>query len=1368
MPNSSADRDPLDRLAEEFVARYRAGQRPSLTEYGERHPELADQIRDLFPALVEMEQLKPVTADHTGAFTPAVEPSDPTRIGEFRILRRVGHGGMGIVYEAVQESLGRHVALKLLPIDALADPKRLERFRREAKAAAKLHHTNIVPVFGTGESDGRHYYAMQFIAGHPLDAVIDEVRRLKEKSPLAKSRAVSEVAAALMTGTFARSEPPSNPDLQAVTASAAQNTRVALAASPSEPSSPALSGSLSDGGHHYWATVARIGAQAADALVYAHAQGILHRDIKPANLLLDLRGTVWVTDFGLAKATDADDLTHAGDIVGTLRYMAPERFDGQGDHRADVYALGLTLYELLTLKPAFAAESRAKLVEQVLAASPPKPRSINPAIPRDLETIVLKAIARDPAMRYASASEMADDLRRYQEDRPIRARRASSAEQAWRWCRRNPAVAGLIAAVLVVFAAGAGVATFFAVRAQAERERAEGQRTKAEQREEEANLAREKLATEQAGTRHLLYVSQMNHASVALSEGRIAHVLEILEETTPKPGEPDLRGWEWYYLDRLTRPMGRSFSLPGVGSPTGEGQDPSLQARPVVFSADGSRVACTNLETGGYRFQVSDVATGRVIARLPASGPPLAIAALIFNYSSLPQPILSSDGRTLAAWTDSSTRVKAWEVDSGRELSMPAVLQIDGGSSLRNFQASSKVFPEATGVRWLESTTIPQVLGFGLPFDQLWMPGGPGDRRSEGRLNLGAPRKSPDYLSHHWDRVSGQLTTHSFRPGDGKTILSLYEASADGRIGLFRPMNLGGGPGSRPASNVTTECWDIVASPPRRLWALTGAPLSMAISPGGKMVAMGDANSWTVYRAEGAGGEPQIMWKATIPPIMRNSGVSAVSDDGRIAFTQSNTLTILSRETLPPTGPFREEEVTRQKIFYHRDSYMFPKQFSPDSRTLLTADRSSGIVREWDAIPEVLNDHTPGPSMMSSDSRFAIEFLVTEPGGFAGPSVRDLILKNAKTGKEVGRIPGQGAILFPSFVAGSQRLLVTSIVYGKGFGLGPSAQAKWTLYDTDGLRQIATGEPSAGSMVFGVAGPEAPGGRWLIEGVGQGEFIVRDPMTGNPTCRVKAPENGVVAGFAFNRAEDRVVVVTSTQGAPVPGTLTSSGSLSVWMCDPASGAAIWDRKDLDNCIAPERQGGFFGSRGSVPIVWSPDEQRLLVRYQATQTEGRVWVGQSTSGTPERTLAGPADAKNQSGPRSVIAWMSLDPSGRRVAVSGGKEVRIWDLDLGSLIATLRDFDGVASETIFNSDSSRLFTLDNPLFTGPRTGRGSRIVVWDVVTGRLLLVLQPPPLVLSGGGDGGFISSERNLQYQDGKLTQTTFRELRVFDGNPVKE
>src|SRR5262249_21125255 len=153
-------------------------------------------------------------------------------------------------------------------------------------------------------------------------------------------------------------------------------------------------------------------------------QGVLHRDIKPSNLLLDETGNVWVTDFGLAKAaSDSDDLTHTGDVVGTLRYMAPERFNGPGDVRSDVYALGLTLYELLTLRPAFEEADRNKLVKQVMHGEPPRPRQLNPRVPRDLETVVLKAIARDPAHRYATAEDFGTDLQRFLDDEPILARR---------------------------------------------------------------------------------------------------------------------------------------------------------------------------------------------------------------------------------------------------------------------------------------------------------------------------------------------------------------------------------------------------------------------------------------------------------------------------------------------------------------------------------------------------------------------------------------------------------------------------------------------------------------------------------------------------------------------------------------------------------------------------------------------------------------------------------------------------------------------------------------------------------------------------------------------------------------------------------
>jgi tetratricopeptide (TPR) repeat protein/tRNA A-37 threonylcarbamoyl transferase component Bud32 len=288
---------------------------------------------------------------------------------------------MGIVYEAVQESLGRHVALKVIHHLHL-DARRRQRFQREAQAVAQLHHTNIVPIFGASEHEGLPYYVMQFIRGSGLDALL---RTWRDR------------------------------DAGAIR------------------------------GDDRWRFVARVGVQAAEALQYAHEQGILHRDIKPANLLIDEQGVLWITDFGLAKLTGHDDLTASGDVIGTLRYLAPEALRGETDPRSDVYSLGLTLYELITLSPPFGELSPSELLRHVGESEPTRPRRLDPNIPGDLETIVLKAIAREPGHRYATAGELAQDLRCFLEDRPIRARRATTLERAWRWSRRNKMTAALAA-----------------------------------------------------------------------------------------------------------------------------------------------------------------------------------------------------------------------------------------------------------------------------------------------------------------------------------------------------------------------------------------------------------------------------------------------------------------------------------------------------------------------------------------------------------------------------------------------------------------------------------------------------------------------------------------------------------------------------------------------------------------------------------------------------------------------------------------------------------------------------------------------------------------------------------------------------------
>jgi serine/threonine protein kinase len=443
---SSADYGRFDELAEEFAARFRRGERPSLQEFIDRAPELADEIREMFPALVEVEQAEEHQEERPRAAEAAAAVAPLGDVGDYRIVREVGRGGMGVVYEAEQVSQGRRVALRVLPRQVSHDLKMLARFRREARSAAQLHHTNIVPVFEVGKAGAVSYYAMQFIQGQGLDAIIDELRRLKERAHPAGSanepdrpdppipsgptaaappttRQVSRMAHSLLTGRFAP-ETPGGSRTEATAALTGHLDTDETEAPPARDSaaigmSSPLSAVVLPGGSQlsavesrrrpFFRSVAHIGRQVAAGLAYAHARGIVHRDIKPSNLLLDTEGVVWITEFGLAKASD-DGLTQTGDILGTVRYMAPERFRGEGDARADVYALGLTLYELLTLPPAFDSPDRLKLIEQIKTEESRRPRALDARILRDLETIVLKAIAKDPQDRYQTADALGEDL----------------------------------------------------------------------------------------------------------------------------------------------------------------------------------------------------------------------------------------------------------------------------------------------------------------------------------------------------------------------------------------------------------------------------------------------------------------------------------------------------------------------------------------------------------------------------------------------------------------------------------------------------------------------------------------------------------------------------------------------------------------------------------------------------------------------------------------------------------------------------------------------------------------------------------------------------------------------------------------------
>ena len=418
-------------------------------------------------------------------------------LGDFRLVRELGCGGMGVVYEAEQLSLGRRVALKTLPFVALVDPKQLQRFQNEARAAASLNHPNIVRVHSVGCDRGVHYYAMENIDGQTLAHLVAELRAATGSSP------------------------------------------------PTDDTLPTYVPSGSLGGRtSFFRAVASLGIQAADALEHAHQLGIVHRDVKPSNLMVDATGHLWITDFGLATGNTTTGLTLTGDLLGTLRYMSPEQATGERrnpDGRTDIYSLGVTLYELTTLQPAFPAENRPELLRQIVDTDPVPPRHWNKSIPRDLETIISKAMARTPDSLPRGSSDLADDLRRFLADEPIAAQRPSVWGRAGKWSRRHRAV--VWSAVLLLIVATA-MLTVGNLRVARERREAMRQRDEAQQQREEVKRRAAEL-------RRHLNVANINWAWKAWRSGKVQQATDYLARQLPGNGDEDARSFAWYYMWRL-------------------------------------------------------------------------------------------------------------------------------------------------------------------------------------------------------------------------------------------------------------------------------------------------------------------------------------------------------------------------------------------------------------------------------------------------------------------------------------------------------------------------------------------------------------------------------------------------------------------------------------------------------------------------------------------------------------------------------------------------------------------------------------------------------------------------------------------------
>lgn len=517
--DSTTDAGAEDRLGEaieEYMEALEEGRAVDPEEFLARHADLGDDLRE---ALEGLRLLRGMVSRSTapgisGGTTPSTSLGPGSEIAGYRIVRELGRGGMGVVFEAVHVGLDRPVAFKVLRGGAPHGSRDRRRFLNEARFAASLHHTHIVPVFDVGQVDGTYYYAMQRIEGAGLDLVIRRLRRARAEGRGSGTGTAVDAGVGSgggsspvrpwswwrartwgggsTTASLDADRPPGAIPIRAQ--GVARSDAPGPGPGPSGPVSPAgaskpesdaegdadwgeadpeIAGSPvfePPGGAARFRWVARVGMQAAQALAFAHQARVIHRDVKPSNLLIDRRGMVWVTDFGLARRIADPGVSQSGGFIGTPKYMSPEQAESRPvDPRSDVYSLGATLYELATLRPPFEGRDFAELARQITTRSPAPPRQIDPRVPRDLETVILKAMATRPGDRYKTAAEFADDLERFLNREPVRARRISALGRLWRFAARNPALSGVTtaAAVLIV-----SVATYAYLRIMTERDAA--------------------------------------------------------------------------------------------------------------------------------------------------------------------------------------------------------------------------------------------------------------------------------------------------------------------------------------------------------------------------------------------------------------------------------------------------------------------------------------------------------------------------------------------------------------------------------------------------------------------------------------------------------------------------------------------------------------------------------------------------------------------------------------------------------------------------------------------------------------------------------------------------------------------------------